>query len=154
LKVACRRIRWSEKRRFLGSNPYHRVCLIFTGPRESAVSRKVTIDTALDLGQLFPPFFTARCEDFSSSRRLLSGKIAVLVTTFSFGRLVCSFHEAGIIVKFIQNIQLFVFCDFLLSPKKSPPRRPFFMKNILVSSWTKIFFVVEFFSSSPSFVSF
>lgn len=62
----------------------------------------------LDLGQLFPALFTAAREDFSPPGCPRTGKKAVLVTTFSLGRLVCSFHEAGIIVKFIRNIQCFV----------------------------------------------
>lgn len=87
----------------------------------------------LDLGQLFPAFFTAAREDFTSSGCPRTGKKAVLVTTFSFGRLVCSFHEAGIIVKFVWNIQSFVswrslFLEIL-----------FFLER----SWTKTFFVVE-----------
>jgi len=48
----------------------------------------------LDLGQLFPALFPAAREDFPSSGSPRAGKKAVLVTTFSFGRLVCSFHEA------------------------------------------------------------
>jgi len=46
----------------------------------------------LYLGQLFPALFTAAREDFPSSGSPRAGKKAVLVTTFSFGRLVCSFH--------------------------------------------------------------
>lgn len=48
----------------------------------------------LYLGQLFPALFSATRKDFSSSGGPRSGKKAVLVTTFSLGRLVCSFHEA------------------------------------------------------------
>ena len=66
----------------------------------------------LDLGQLFPALFPAAREDFPSSGSPRAGKKAVLVTTFSFGRLVCSFHEAGIIMKFVWNIQRFVFFVF------------------------------------------
>jgi hypothetical protein len=62
----------------------------------------------LYLGQLLSPFFAAPRKDFSSSGSPRSGKKAVLVTTFSLGRLVCSFHEAGIIVKFRENIQRFL----------------------------------------------
>ena len=63
----------------------------------------------LDLGQLFPTLFPAAPKDFSPACGLGAGKKSVLVATFSFGRLVCSFHEAGIIVKFVWNIQRFVF---------------------------------------------
>ncbi len=118
------------------------------------MNRKINVDTALDLGQLFPPFFTARCEDFSSSRRLLSGKIAVLVTTFSLGRLVCSFHEAGIIVKFVWNIQPFVWLLFLVGQKRLCAFFRSCLKNIFVSSWTNTFFAVESFSHPHLFVSF
>ena len=62
----------------------------------------------LYLGQLFPALFTAARKDFSSSGSPCAGKKAMLVTTFSFGRLVCSFHEAWIIVKFVCNIQRFI----------------------------------------------
>ena len=55
----------------------------------------------LYLGQLFPALFSAARKDFSSSGSPCAGKKAVLVATFSLGRLVCSFHEAGIIVKFL-----------------------------------------------------
>jgi len=55
----------------------------------------------LYLGQFFPALFAAARKDFSSSGCPRAGKKAVLVTTFSFGRLVCSFHEAWIIVKFV-----------------------------------------------------
>ena len=55
----------------------------------------------LYLGQLFPALFTTAREDFSSPCGLRAGKKAVLITTFSLGGLVCSFHEAGIIVKFL-----------------------------------------------------
>ena len=61
----------------------------------------------LYLGQLFPALFTTPRKDFSSSCGVGSGKKAVLVTTFSLGGLVCSFHEAGIIVKFLWNSQRF-----------------------------------------------
>lgn len=47
-----------------------------------------------DLGQFFPARFTAARKDFPSSGSPSAGKKAVLVPTFSFGRLVCSFHEA------------------------------------------------------------
>ena len=63
----------------------------------------------LYLGQLFPALFATARKDFSSSGCPRSGKKAVLVTTFSFGRLVCSFHEAWIIVKFVCNIQRLFF---------------------------------------------
>ncbi len=62
----------------------------------------------LYLGQLFPARFTAAREDLTSSGSPRAGKKAVLVTTFSFGRLVCSFHEARIIMNFVCNIQRFV----------------------------------------------
>ena len=62
----------------------------------------------LYLGQLFPALFTAAREDFPSSGGPRAGKKAVLVTTFSLGRLVCSFH-----------------------PVKSPIRFAFFGKNAL-----------------------
>jgi hypothetical protein len=62
----------------------------------------------LYLGQLFPALFPTTRKDFPSSGGPRSGKKAVLVTTFSFGRLVCSFHEAWIIVKFVWNIQRFI----------------------------------------------
>jgi hypothetical protein len=62
----------------------------------------------LYLGQLFPALFTAARKDFSSSGSPRAGKKAMLVTTFSLGRLVCSFHEAWIIVKFVCNIQRFI----------------------------------------------
>ena len=62
----------------------------------------------LYLGQLFPALFSAARKDFPSSGSPRTGKKAMLVTTFSFGRLVCSFHEARIIVKFVCNIQRFV----------------------------------------------
>jgi len=55
----------------------------------------------LYLGQLFPALFAATRKDFPSSGSPRAGKKAVLVTTFSLGRLVCSFHEAWIIVKFV-----------------------------------------------------
>jgi len=55
----------------------------------------------LYLGQLFPALFTPPGEDFSSPGSINTGKKAVLVTTFSLGGLVCSFHEAEIIVKFL-----------------------------------------------------
>jgi len=58
------------------------------------VPHKVKIDTALDLGQLFPALFAPARKDFSSSGSPRTGKEAVLVTTLSLGRLVCSFHEA------------------------------------------------------------
>jgi len=62
----------------------------------------------LNLGQLFPARFPAARKDFPSSGSPRAGKKAVLITTFSFGWLVCSFHEARIIVKFFCNIQRFV----------------------------------------------
>jgi len=116
--------------------------LSFTGSRYGAVTRKINFATALDLGQLFPPFFTAAREDFSSPGGPFSGQKAMLVTTFSLGRLVCSFHEARIIVKFVWNIQPFVF--FLLR-RAFPPPLISFSKNIFVSAWTKKIFVVESF---------
>ena len=73
------------------------------------MNRKIPVNTALDLGQLFPALFAAAREDFSPPGSPRTGKKAVLVTTFSLGRLVCSFHEAGIIMKFVWNIQRFVF---------------------------------------------
>jgi hypothetical protein len=79
------------------------------------VNRKINCDTALDLGQLFPALFTPPRKDFSSSGSVGAGKKAVLVTTFSLGRLVCSFHEAGIIVKFLWNIQRFFRRNFLFT---------------------------------------
>jgi hypothetical protein len=48
----------------------------------------------LYLGQLFPALFPAARKDLSSSGSPCAGKKAVLITTFSLGRLVCSFHEA------------------------------------------------------------
>jgi hypothetical protein len=60
------------------------------------------------LGQFFPALFPAARKDFPSSGSPRAGKKAMLVTTFSLGRLVCSFHEAWIIVKFVCNIQRFV----------------------------------------------
>jgi hypothetical protein len=71
------------------------------------------------LGQLFPALFTAARENFSSSGSPRAGKKAVLITTFSFGRLVCSFHEAWIIVKFVYNIQRFI----------SPEQKSFLLRN-------------------------
>ena len=62
----------------------------------------------LDLGQFFPTLFPAAPKDFPPACGFGPGKKAVLVATFSFGRLVCSFHEAWIIVKFFCNIQRFV----------------------------------------------
>jgi hypothetical protein len=62
----------------------------------------------LYLRQLFPALFTAARKNLASSGSPCAGKKAVLVTSFSFGRLVCSFHEARIIVKFVCNIQRFV----------------------------------------------
>ena len=61
----------------------------------------------LYLGQLFPALFPAPRKDFSSPCGFGAGKKAVLITTFSFGRLICSFHEAGIIVKFFWNSKPF-----------------------------------------------
>ena len=68
----------------------------------------------LYLGQLFPAFFAAARQDFSSSGSLCSGQKAVFVATFSFGRLIGSFHEARIIVTFLENIQRFVLFFFFL----------------------------------------
>jgi hypothetical protein len=62
----------------------------------------------LDLGQFFPALFPATPKDFSSSSRPCSGEKTMFVATFSFGRLICSFHEAWIIVKIVWNIQFFV----------------------------------------------
>ena len=62
----------------------------------------------LYLGQLFPALFPASRKDFPSSGGTRAGKKAVFVATFSLGTLVCSFHEAWIIVKFVCNIQRFV----------------------------------------------
>lgn len=51
----------------------------------------------LDLGQLFPAFFTTTRKDFSSALSARAGKKPVLVPAFSFGRLICSFnHRAGL----------------------------------------------------------
>jgi len=81
-----------------------------------AVNRRITVGTALDLGQLFPTLFTATRKDLSSSGSPCPGKKAVLVPTFSFGRLVCSFHEAWIIMNFVCNIQRFILvCEEILA---------------------------------------
>jgi hypothetical protein len=90
------------------------------------------------LGQLFPALFTAARKDFTSSGSPRSGKKAMLVTTFSLGRLVCSFHEAWIIVKFVCNIQRFIslFQKSFLFPTS-------FLKKIFRFPWTKKFFAVE-----------
>ena len=48
----------------------------------------------LYLGQFFPALFPSAPKDFSSSGRPRAGKKAMLITTFSFGRLIGSFHEA------------------------------------------------------------
>ena len=94
----------------------------------------------LYLGQLFPALFAATRKDFPSSGSPRAGKKAVLVTTFSFGRLVCSFHEAWIIVKFVCNIQRFV-----LSEQKTFSffSGSFLSEKIFYCPWTKNFFVVE-----------
>jgi hypothetical protein len=106
----------------------------------------------LNLGQLFPALFPTACKDFPSSGSPRTGKKAVLVTTFSFGRLVCSFHEAWIIVKIVWNIQFFVVLlekiglSFFCSPFGevfSSERR-----------WTKSFFVVDCPCLNGAFASF
>ena len=95
----------------------------------------------LYLGQLFPARFTAAREDLTSSGSPRAGKKAVLVTTFSFGRLVCSFHEARIIMNFVCNIQRFVLKEgFLFSYLFYAA----LSKKNFVSPWTKVFFNVEY----------
>jgi len=46
----------------------------------------------LYLDQFFPALFPSAPKDFSSPGRPRTGKKAMLITTFSFGRLVSSFH--------------------------------------------------------------
>jgi hypothetical protein len=93
------------------------------------------------LGQLLPALFATACEDFPSSSCPRAGKKAMLVTTFSFGRLVCSFHEAWIIVNFVCNIQRFISHEkrFFAGCIRQADAFGFFS----VSSWTNCFFVVE-----------
>ena len=66
LKVFCLRSLWSGRSRFRSFNS--------------------------NLGQAFPALATAAPEDFSPAFSASSGKEAVLGTTFSFGRLIGSFH--------------------------------------------------------------
>jgi hypothetical protein len=90
----------------------------------------------LYLGQLFPALFSASRKDFPSSGGTRAGKKAVLVTTFSLGRLVCSFHEAWIIVKIVCNIQRFVLASEIFSSFFSPF---FSSKKIFIVRRQKIF---------------
>ena len=90
----------------------------------------------LYLGQLFPALFATARENFSSSGSPRTGKKAVFVATFSFGRLVCSFHEAWIIVKFVCNIQRFIllFClirtiSFCSASFFAPPKKTLFLRG-------------------------
>jgi len=80
------------------------------------------------LGQLFPAFSPAAPKHFITAFGPGAGKKAVFRTTFSFGRLVCSFHEAWIIVKFISNIQRIISSKIFFSIRA---RSGFFPKALL-----------------------
>jgi hypothetical protein len=124
----------------------------------------------LYLGQLFPALFPTAREDFSSSGGPRAGKKAVLVATFSFGRLVCSFHEAWIIVKFVCNIQrfvlpeqktLFIFPPVSLRKKIFLPvdkrffccRMPSLMSCVRSFFWANVYFGL-FFAVDNMFISY